>query len=105
MSLTDIRRILAVRDEGAAPCGHVLALVERNLAAVWNQITELERLRADPRRFHRLLREKVPQDAATADDCPCFALLHQFEATPRAPPVGAEAVRDKARNAAVIRVS
>lgn len=82
MSLADIRRILAVRDEGAAPCGHVLALVERNLASVGKEITELGRLRADLRRFHRLLKAKVPPDAGTADDCPCFALIQQFEMTP-----------------------
>jgi DNA-binding transcriptional MerR regulator len=82
MSLADIRRIFAVRDDGAAPCRHVLALVERNLAAVGEQLTELERLRADLCRFHRLLREKVPPEGAKADDCPCFALIQQFEMTP-----------------------
>lgn len=79
MSLTDIRRVLAVRDEGAAPCGHVLVIVERNLKAVENQIGELERLRADLRRFHRLLREKAPSGGGTADNCPCFTLIERFE--------------------------
>jgi len=82
MSLTDIRRILAVRDEGAAPCRHVLALVERNVADVEKQIIELERLGADLRRFQRLLEGKVPPGAAKAGDCPCFALIQQFDVTP-----------------------
>jgi DNA-binding transcriptional MerR regulator len=44
MSLADIRRILAVRDEGAAPCQHVLALVSDNLKKVEGQIAQLTRL-------------------------------------------------------------
>jgi len=51
MSLANIRRILAVRDEGAAPCQHVVGIVEQNLAKVEGQITHLERLRTDLRRL------------------------------------------------------
>src|SRR5712692_495474 len=75
MSLADIRRILAVRDEGAAPCQHVLALVGQNLATVEAQIAQLEQLRTDLRRLQRLLKDKVPPNAKTADDCPCFSLI------------------------------
>src|SRR5256712_5056688 len=45
MSLADIRRILAVRGEGAAPCQHVVEIVARNLTNVEEQITQLKRLR------------------------------------------------------------
>jgi len=83
MSLTDIRRILAVRDEGAAPCQHVLALVGQNLATVETQIAQLARLRTDLRRLQRLLKDKVPAGAETADDCPCFALIQDFEGVPQ----------------------
>jgi len=62
ISLADIRRILAVRDEGAAPCQHVLALVRQNLTTVEGQIAQLTRLRTDLRRLHRLLKEKIPAD-------------------------------------------
>ncbi len=37
MSLADIRRILAVRDEGAPPCQHVLTVVGQNIAKVQDQ--------------------------------------------------------------------
>lgn len=84
MSLADIRRVLAVRDEGVAPCGHVLAIVERNVTAVEAHIRELGRLRADLRRFRRLLKAKVPPDAAASDDCPCFSLIEQFETKSKA---------------------
>ena len=79
ISLADIRRILAVRDEGAAPCRHVLKLVGQNLATVEDQITQLVRLRTDLRRLQRLLKDKVPADAATAEDCPCFSLIRDFK--------------------------
>jgi MerR family Zn(II)-responsive transcriptional regulator of zntA len=51
MSLADIRRILAVRDEGAAPCSHVRTLVKRNLAEVESQLARLGGLRKDLRRL------------------------------------------------------
>src|SRR3972149_4241489 len=44
MSLSDIRRILAVRDEGAAPCRHVLDLVSHNVAELATHIGYLETL-------------------------------------------------------------
>src|SRR3989337_3119740 len=68
ISLADIRRILAVRDEGAAPCSHVLELVTRNLAAVESQIAHMEDLRADLRRLQRQLRQRIPANARSAQD-------------------------------------
>ncbi len=79
ISLADIRRILAVRDEGAAPCQHVLRLVEGNLSRLQAQIAQLERLRTDLRRLRRLLREKIPAAPASAADCPCFRLIQHFQ--------------------------
>lgn len=88
MALADIRRILAVRDEGAAPCRHVLAIVGQNLAKVEGQIAQLERLRTDLRRLQRLLKDEVPPDARSADDCPCFALIQDFHKLPQPHPRG-----------------
>lgn len=82
MSLADIRRILAVRDEGAAPCQHVLQIVAQNLAKVEGQMAHLERLRGDLRRLQRLLKEEVSPDTRLADDCPCFSLIQSFQKPP-----------------------
>lgn len=79
MTLADIRRILAVRDEGAAPCQHVIALVADNLTKVEGQIAHLVRLRGDLRRFHRLLKEEVSAEIRSAEECPCFALIQGFQ--------------------------
>ncbi len=81
-SLADIRRILAVRDEGAPPCQHVLTVVRQNLAKVQAQIAQLERLRTDLRRLQRLLKKEVPSDPQSADDCPCFSLIQDFQKPP-----------------------
>ncbi|MGH2398639.1 MAG: MerR family DNA-binding protein [bacterium] len=83
MSLADIRRILAVRDEGAAPCQHVMALVGQNLARVEGQLAQLERLRTDLRRLQRVLREEIPPEVQSADDCPCFSLIQDFQKLPQ----------------------
>ena len=79
MSLADIRRILAVRDEGAAPCRHILELVSHNLAGLAVQIGHLKVLRRDLLRLRRRLRERIPPDARLADDCPCFSIIQDFE--------------------------
>lgn len=79
MSLADIRRILAVRDEGAAPCQHVLALVRDNLVKVEGQLTHLKRLRGDLRRLQRLLKEEISPEIQAAEQCPCFELIRSFE--------------------------
>ncbi|MDQ7829415.1 MAG: heavy metal-responsive transcriptional regulator [Armatimonadota bacterium] len=79
MSLADIRRILAVRDEGAAPCEHVLALVTDNLTKVEGQIAQLERIRGDLRRLRRLLKAEVSPGVRTVEECPCFAIIQSFQ--------------------------
>ena len=79
MSLSDIRRILAVRDEGAAPCRHVLDLVSRNVAELATQIGYLETLHKDLLRLKRELKHRIPPQAVSAEDCPCFAIIQGFQ--------------------------
>ncbi len=78
MSLADIRRILAVRDEGAAPCQHVVEIVARNLSKVEEQIAQLSRLKGDLHRLRRRLKGRVTIDARSAEDCVCFTLIESF---------------------------
>ncbi len=79
ISLADIRRILAVRDEGAAPCAHVLKLATRNLSDVESQIAELQTLRADLRRLLRQLRTSILPNAQAVEDCPCLEIITTFQ--------------------------
>lgn len=44
-SLAEIGEILAIRDDGQAPCTHVTALIDRHLQRVEERIAELEHAR------------------------------------------------------------
>ncbi|MGH2426973.1 MAG: heavy metal-responsive transcriptional regulator [bacterium] len=79
MSLADIRRILAVRDEGAAPCRHVLDLVAEGLDDVESQITALTRLRSDLRHVFTDLKRHIRPDAKAAEDCQCLEIIASFK--------------------------
>lgn len=79
MSLADISRILAVRDDGAAPCQHVLDLATREVTRLGVQIRHLESLRKDLLRLRRDLKRRIPPGAKAAEDCPCFAIIRGFE--------------------------
>lgn len=78
MALADIRRILAFRDEGAAPCHHVLELVARNIAQVESQLAQLRTLRTDLHRLLRDLKRQIPKGARATEDCPCFDIIVAF---------------------------
>lgn len=78
INLADIRRILAVRDEGSAPCRHVQDLVATNIARIESQIADLQALRRDLRRLQRELKRRLPRDVQAGDDCPCFDIIAQF---------------------------
>jgi MerR family copper efflux transcriptional regulator len=47
LSLGEIRSILALRNEGEAPCGHVVELLRSRSAELDRRIAELESLRSD----------------------------------------------------------
>lgn len=47
LSLGEIRDVIAFRDRGEAPCGHVLELIGRHAGEITARIDELERLRSD----------------------------------------------------------
>jgi DNA-binding transcriptional MerR regulator len=47
LSLAEIREVIGIRDAGAAPCVHVLQLIEKHRAEVQARIRELQRLERD----------------------------------------------------------
>ena len=47
LSLAEIRDVIGIRDAGAAPCTHVLQLIEKHRAEVRSRIRELQRLARD----------------------------------------------------------
>lgn len=51
LTLGEIREILAFRDRGEIPCGHVAALIEARAGDLSRHIKALQRMRADLRRL------------------------------------------------------
>src|SRR5438105_7716654 len=47
LTLAEIREVMGIRDAGAAPCAHVLQLIEKHRAEVRSRIRELQRLETD----------------------------------------------------------
>lgn len=78
INLADIRRVLAFRDEGLAPCRHVQDLVSGNVARIESQITDLQALRRDLRRLQRELKLHIPRDVQAGADCPCLEIIAEF---------------------------
>ncbi|MEU9018614.1 heavy metal-responsive transcriptional regulator [Actinomadura sp. NPDC048394] len=63
LSLADIRQILAVRDSGAAPCGHVTQLIEVHLAQVEQRLAELAQA--------QVVLQQLRERAAATDPATC----------------------------------
>jgi MerR family copper efflux transcriptional regulator len=70
LTLGEIRRIIAFRDDGAAPCAHVTALLQRRAAELHTRILELQQLRGELR--------QLAERAATLDpeQCPPERICH-----------------------------
>lgn len=68
-TLSQIGEILAIRDQGEAPCGHVGTLVQRRLADVEQRLAELRSVHAQLRNIAVRSRELEP------DDCDGFCGL------------------------------
>jgi DNA-binding transcriptional MerR regulator len=47
LSVAEIRDVIGIRDAGAAPCTHVLQLIERHREEVQSRIRELQELERD----------------------------------------------------------
>lgn len=69
LSLGEIREVLAFRDRGEAPCGHVIALIEARAADLSERIAVLERMRRDLMRLAKRARSLPPQPPGTSGFC------------------------------------
>ena len=65
LTLAEIREVLDIRDAGTAPCRHVKELLEVRLAALDQQIADLQALRANV--------AQLRDDAADANPAECQA--------------------------------
>jgi DNA-binding transcriptional MerR regulator len=72
LSLRAIAEILAIREAGAAPCGHVRALAEAKVADIDCRIAELQRLRRQLTRLAGRAAEVEPVCAERSPICLAF---------------------------------
>ncbi|SRR6266542_3386026 len=72
LPLADIERILAISDEGRAPCEHVVAVVDRELESVEVQFRRLHDLKRDLLLLKSRLAEVIASGAVSPGSCPCF---------------------------------
>ncbi|GMQ94545.1 MAG: hypoxia response transcriptional regulator [Acidimicrobiia bacterium] len=72
VGLDDIRQILGLRDQGEAPCGYVRGVLDRQVDAVKERISQLEGLSAELEKLQRLART-LP-DTDLDDPCVCHIL-------------------------------
>lgn len=62
LTLGEIREVVALRDRGETPCGHVRDLLGRRAEEIDQRIAELQRLRSELRRLARRARSLDPAD-------------------------------------------
>lgn len=69
-TLGEIRQVIAFRDEGTAPCGHVAGLLRQRAAELDRRIAELQQLRGE---LGRLAERAASLDP---EDCPPERVCH-----------------------------
>ncbi len=70
LSLEDIAKILATRDAGIAPCEHVLAILQEQLADVDRRIADMLALRDTLRQLYAT-GATLPRDDVAFERCVC----------------------------------
>lgn len=71
-SLGDVQEVLDLRDRGVAPCRVAMDLMARQIDTIDQRIRELEQLRAELKRLHRLGR-RMPEDVLMKE-CVCHLI-------------------------------
>lgn len=69
LTLAEISDVIVIRDEGDAPCVHVVALLDAKAAAITRQISELRRLQRELHRLRSRAADIDPADCAPATVC------------------------------------
>jgi len=69
LTLGEIRGVVAFRDRGEAPCGHVLDIIERRADEIASRIAQLESLRAELRALAERGRGLDPADCRPEGVC------------------------------------
>jgi MerR family transcriptional regulator, Zn(II)-responsive regulator of zntA len=76
LTLAQIRQVLAVRDDGQAPCRHVAGFVDERLAQVDQRLEELTATRRQLQALRRRVQRLEPTDCAPDEICSAMAVGH-----------------------------
>lgn len=68
LSLAEIAEVLAIRDDGRAPCTHVAAIVDSHLREIRRRIRELRTAQRELERLAERAATFDPADCNSADD-------------------------------------
>ena len=69
LKLGEIREVIALRDRGQTPCGHVVDIIEKRAREIDESISTLEKMRTELRRLVRRARTLDPKDCAPEKIC------------------------------------
>lgn len=69
LTLAEIRDVIGIRDDGEAPCAHVIELLDLKAAAVAHQISELRNLQGELDQLRRRATEIDPADCSRGSVC------------------------------------
>jgi len=75
-SLDDIGEILALREEGEAPCLYVTELVQKQIVSIDAKIGTLNQLRRELEEIEQLA-QSIPLDVIANKDCVCHLIENQ----------------------------
>lgn len=78
LTLGEIAEVIAFRDRGQTPCGHVLALIERRTAELAERIGEMQRLRLELESLAERARGLDPADCS--EDAVCHIIGRPLDA-------------------------
>jgi DNA-binding transcriptional MerR regulator len=92
LTLSEIRRVIEIRDEGAAPCAHVGALLTDKLDEVRERRGQLETLEREIERLIERGDHLDPADCAADDIC---QILHTDRTGPPGDPSGEVQIGDQ----------
>jgi len=69
LTLGEIRQIIAFRDQGTAPCGHVATLLQQRAAELGARIAQLQQLRGELDQLAQRARSLDPQQCPPERVC------------------------------------
>jgi len=76
LTLTEVRNVIAVRENNGPPCSHVIALLDKHLRELDSRIDELTSMRTEVRRLRKRATSLDP--AACRDDDICHVIPQQL---------------------------